>query len=193
MRSRPGERFHYNNGGFVLLGLVIEQTSGMTYADYVEEHVFARAEMRDAGFFEVDRLPPRTALGFLPDGRNNSTELTGKGMPDGGAYVSAADMGAFWDALLGGTLLGAKKVERLVQPHSAIDSTEDDGACYGYGLWLPRSGGTVARYSCSGADPGVAFFSSCYLAQQVDLTVLGNTEAAAWPMVTAMARLIEAE
>ena len=193
MRSQPGQRFHYNNGGFVLLGLVIERASGVAYADYVERHVFGRAGMHDAGFFELDALPPRTALGYLPDGRPNSTELTIKGMPDGGAYVTAADMGAFWDTLLAGRLLGRAMRERLLHPHVAVGPTEDDGSHYGYGVWLTVVGDSVTRATVTGADPGVAFVSTRFPARHIDLSVLCNTEADAWPMFAELARLVESD
>jgi len=75
---------HYNNGGFVLLGLVIEAVSGMAYTDSVEQHVLARAGMLDSGFFEMNDLPPRTAYGYLRDGRTNIYEVPIRVMPDGG-------------------------------------------------------------------------------------------------------------
>lgn len=40
MKSASGERFHYNNAGFIVLGLVVEQHSGLAFTDYVEEHIF---------------------------------------------------------------------------------------------------------------------------------------------------------
>ena len=37
----------------------------------------------------------------------------------------------------------------------------------------------------------MAFASSCFPAQRVDLTVLGNTDADAWPMLAELVRAIE--
>ena len=39
MKFRPGERFDYNDGGFILLGLVIEAISGLSFAEYIEKHL----------------------------------------------------------------------------------------------------------------------------------------------------------
>jgi CubicO group peptidase (beta-lactamase class C family) len=36
----PGERWSYNNSGYVLLGAIIEQVSGVSYADFVETRIF---------------------------------------------------------------------------------------------------------------------------------------------------------
>ena len=187
MRARPGERFHYNNAGFVLLGLVIEQLSGRSYVEYVEEQVFARAGMAGAGFFAQDRLPGRVALGYLDDGRSNIYEVTAMGMPDGGAYVTAADMGALWDALLGHRLLGPELTAQMLGPQVAVGPRGGDGSHYGYGLWLDVVDETVRRRTIAGADPGVAFMSSHYPDSAIDITVLGNTNADAWPVFAAIA------
>ena len=180
---------HYNNGGFVLLGLVIEAVSGMAYTDYVEQHVLARAGMFDSGFFEMNDLPPRTAYGYLRDGRTNIYEVPIRGMPDGGAFVTAPDMAAFWDALMGNQLLGAEMTAAFLQPRVEV-SSGDDGVHYGYGLWMDVAEGAVTRYTCAGADPGVAFVSSHFPSEQIELTVLGNSEADAWPLFAALKRLL---
>lgn len=190
MKFSPGERFSYNNGGYVLLGLVIEAASGMAYADYVERHVFARAGMTDSGFFEMNDLPTRTAYGYLADGRTNIYEVTIRGMPDGGAIVTAPDMASFWDALFGHRLIGSEMTARLLHPHVAVTPGSDDDRHYGYGLWMAVEGGAVSRYSITGADPGVAFASVHFVADHIELTLLGNTESDMWPLFEAMKQLI---
>ncbi len=60
----PGSRWEYSNYGFVLLGALIEAASGVSYYDYVREHVF-----RPAGMTSTDSLPesedvPGRAVGY---------------------------------------------------------------------------------------------------------------------------------
>lgn len=43
------QRFKYSNIGYSLLGLVIETASGLSYADYVTEHVVGRLGLSDTG------------------------------------------------------------------------------------------------------------------------------------------------
>ena len=57
MLARPGGPFVYNNGGFVILGAVIEAVSGEAYRTFVEREVLARANMRRSGFFAFNQLP----------------------------------------------------------------------------------------------------------------------------------------
>jgi CubicO group peptidase (beta-lactamase class C family) len=46
----PGEEQIYNNSAFFLVGLVIEKVSGMSYGEYVKQHLFDRAGMPDAHY-----------------------------------------------------------------------------------------------------------------------------------------------
>lgn len=190
MKFPPGQRFSYSNGGYVLLGLVIETVSGMAYADYVQHHIFDRAGMVDSGFFEMNGLPANTAYGYLEDGRTNIYEIPIKGMPDGGAFVTAGDMASFWEALFEYRLIGPAMTARFIHPHVAADSDGDTERHYGYGLWIAVDDGMVTRYSISGADPGVAFASVFFVAGEIDLTLLGNTESDAWPLFTALKELV---
>src|SRR5690606_20465551 len=50
----PGQGVRYNNVAFVLLGLVIERASGLSYRDFVRQHVFAPAGMSGADFCAMD-------------------------------------------------------------------------------------------------------------------------------------------
>ena len=31
MKFQPGEQFHYNNAGYIVLGLIVEQQSGLVF------------------------------------------------------------------------------------------------------------------------------------------------------------------
>ncbi len=190
MKFGSGERFSYSNGGYVLLGLVIEAASRMAYADYVESYVFARAGMTDSGFFEMNDLPEHTAYGYLDDGRTNIYEVPIKGMPDGGAFVTARDMSSFWDALFGHRLLGSEMTGVFLHPHVAVNPGTDDDRHSGYGLWIAATDGAVSRYTSSGADPGVAYVSTCFVTDNVELTILGNTESDAWPLFSVLKEFI---
>ena len=159
------------------------------YQDYVERHVFETAGMTDSGFFGLNDLPPRTAYGYLSDGRTNIYDLTVRGMPDGGAFVTAPDMAQFWDALLGNRLLAAEMTQTLLHPHVEEHPGTDD-VHYGYGMWMVAEGGVASRYAISGEDPGVAFISARFVAEDIELTMLGNTESDAWPLYEQLKQLI---
>lgn len=67
MMYPKGERFQYNNTGFVVLAMIIEQATGMVFDEYLKENVFLPAGMGDTGYFELDRLPRNCANAYIWD------------------------------------------------------------------------------------------------------------------------------
>ena len=47
----PGTNEQYSNGGYILLGAIIEKVSGKSYYDYVRENIFKPAGMIEYRFF----------------------------------------------------------------------------------------------------------------------------------------------
>ena len=39
MKYRVGERFHYNNAGYIVLGLIVEHATGMDFSAYIQQHL----------------------------------------------------------------------------------------------------------------------------------------------------------
>lgn len=190
----PGERFHYNNAGFVLLGLVVEHLAGMPFQRYVEQHVFAAAGMHASGFFASDQLPEQTAIGYIdsdtpPGWRSNIFAIPIIGGGDGGAYVTAPDIGRFWQALLGNQLLPVAATQRMLSPHVTADAE----TAYGYGIWMARDSTGAWKYRMIGGDPGVCYTSTCYPAQDMQIIVLGNVSRGAWNIARALEELVEAD
>lgn len=186
MKLKPGERFAYSNGGFVLLGLIIEAVTGQSYIDYVTQCVIQPAGMTDSGFFMTDRLPANTALGYIDhaDGtwRTNVFELPIIGCADGGLFATAPDLSRFWDALFEHRLMGAAMLEQFLHPHVPFRAGTDDMRHYGYGIWMMHVDGTTYRYYGVGSDPGISFVSTRFAQQNLDVTVIGNTADGAWPV-----------
>src|SRR6266536_1598000 len=61
----PGQRFAYCNGGFVVLALIAERTSGVPFHELVRMRVCEPAGMGATEFLRSDELPGRAALGYL--------------------------------------------------------------------------------------------------------------------------------
>lgn len=178
----PGERFHYNNGGYVVLGLIIEQQTGMRFTDVIEERIFAPCGMTDSGYFRLDALPPRTAHAYVDeeDGswHTNIYDIPVIGQPDGGAFVTALDMAKFWDALSDHHLLRAETVERMLTPHAVAN--DEETWFYGYGVWMIKRDDGRLAYHVEGCDPGVAFMSQVNPERKSEITVLGNSDDMTW-------------
>jgi CubicO group peptidase (beta-lactamase class C family) len=54
----PGITHHYSNAGDVLLGVILAEVSGMTFADAVVTRVFAPAAMTASGYPPIDEVHP---------------------------------------------------------------------------------------------------------------------------------------
>jgi CubicO group peptidase (beta-lactamase class C family) len=113
-----GTGFSYCNGGYVLLALIAERASGLSYHDLVLERVCGPAGMKDTAFLRSDELPRRAALGYLAaDGlRTNVLHLPVRGVGDGGIYTTAADLRAFWTGLVTGRIVSLKWVAEMTRP-----------------------------------------------------------------------------
>ncbi|MCA1023705.1 serine hydrolase domain-containing protein [Halobacillus litoralis] len=178
MNGRPGERFHYNNAAYILLGLIIEQQTGEAYTDYVQSEIFDRFGMYDSGYFSLDQLPVNTAIGYINDKekgtwRTNVYSIPKQGGSDGGAFLSAPDMAKFWEALFQYELLSEEMTSRLLQPHVQVN----EEVHYGYGIWLNQKDEHIYKYHVMGCDPGVSFRSSYYPDAGLITVVPSNQES----------------
>jgi CubicO group peptidase (beta-lactamase class C family) len=191
MKFSPGERFAYSNGGFVLLGLAVEEVTDRPFTEYVAEEVLGLAGMESSGYFAMDRLPASTAYGYVEeDGgwRTNFFSVPVVGGGDGGAFTTAGDMERFWRALLEHRLLKIPTTRRMLTPHASVD----EGYAYGYGVWMAETP-VGWRYYVIGEDPGVSMGSSYYPSLDVVVTVLCNTADGAWDLYRVLRTAIEGD
>jgi CubicO group peptidase (beta-lactamase class C family) len=174
----PGQRFKYNNSGYVLLALLAERASGASFRRLVAERVCARAGMADTGFLRSDEPAGRAALGYLERAglRTNVLHLPVRGSGDGGAYSTASDVAALWRALFAGRIVPLGRVAEMVRPRSDVPA---EGRRYGLGFWLHPRGGAVAL---QGYDAGVSFSSVCDPEAGTTHTVISNWTDGAWPL-----------
>ena len=70
LEFKPGERFAYSNSGYVLLGYIIEKSSGMSYEDYVQERIFKPLGMKDTGYDHFEQILSHRATGYARKGGN---------------------------------------------------------------------------------------------------------------------------
>lgn len=105
----PGTAERYSNGGYVVLGLIIEKVTGRSYYDYVQETVFNPAGMTRSGWFGSDEIVPDRATGYThgwnaaaedsPELRSNVLTKPGIGSSAGGGYSTVDDLLNFVNAL----------------------------------------------------------------------------------------------
>jgi D-alanyl-D-alanine carboxypeptidase len=98
LEFEPGTNNRYSNGGFIVLGAIIEKVCGTDYYTYVRKNIFEPCGMRDTDSYESRRGVPNLALGYTREGApvgrrivNNAT-LPMRGSSAGGGYSTAPDM-----------------------------------------------------------------------------------------------------
>ena len=164
----PGTANHYSNAGYVLLGILLSEVSGLPFTEAVETRVFEPAGMRSSGYPALDEVHPGVAVGYLrpltPDGpwRTNVFSVPAVGGGDGGAVVSAPDVELFLRAVQTGGIWRGVTPEVVLAPRFEAD----DRWSPAYGVDV-RDDGVFVK---DGGDPGVGAFAR--LNPNTDTTVV---------------------
>lgn len=142
----PGTRWEYSNSGYVLLAMVVEKRSGISFGDFLRQRIFAPLGMtgtiaHEKGRDEVTHRAyghTRTAAGWGETDQSSTSATLG----DGGVYTSLDDLEKWDRALAGHTLLTAKEMEPALTPAIAANGAplqQSDGSLaplYGFGWFL---------------------------------------------------------
>ena len=170
----PGAGFRYNNSAYFLLGEIVAQVSGKSFAAYLHDTFFEPLGMKDTGIY-VNRSPPAgMARGY--------SYLEGKFAPAldwdmswaGGAgalYSTVGDLFRWNEALFGGRVLNPDSFKAAITPVQLPPGI--DGMSYGYGLMVFEE----KRLPAIGHGGGLNGWSSDLLRfpeQHCTVVVLGN-------------------
>ena len=184
MMYQAGEKFQYNNSGYVILGLIIESVTGQLFDEYLSEKVFLPSEMLDTGYYELDRLPAKCANAYIFDESRhqyytNIYSVDAKGTGAGGAFTTVVDIEKFWKKLLNGNLVS---ITTLTEMFSVQSCAEDD--YYGYGVWLEKVDETVFHPFFQGGDPGVSFLSRYNPDSRLRVHIISNKGQSVWKLAS---------
>jgi CubicO group peptidase (beta-lactamase class C family) len=152
----PGEKYAYNNSGYVLLGAIVEKVSGKTYEEYLSEKILEPLGMTGTYYGSASRIIPKRAQGYaLVNGQFQNAEYLSMTLPfSAGALLSTVDDLAKWDRALYGTgLLSQASLEKWWKPFSLANG---ESTHYGFG-WSISSyqgrrgvghGGGINGFTC---------------------------------------------
>ena len=181
-----GERYKYNNAGYILLGLAIEALTGQTYFDTVRQHVFARANMAQADFISLDGVTSNLAEGYVLEEddesekktwRKNIYSTTPEAAADGGAVATAVDLWRFSEALRNGRLISPASTEAMLKPHISQSDGPISGYLWQYGFgseFVLSTAGELIRWGHTGEEDGVSCRFYHYPGPGLDVIILGN-------------------
>ena len=170
LETRPGEQFAYNNQGYNLLAHIIEQASGQSYADFLQETIFTPLNMRDSGYIDSSS---GVAAGYTYRYATDAVEYVQLPISDGeGQLYSTTEDLLLWDrALYTDQLLPQAELEPMFERY--VPETDYPPFGYGYG-WLVTK--LLGRPVLAGAgwSAGAATFYLRYPADGLTLIMLMN-------------------
>jgi CubicO group peptidase (beta-lactamase class C family) len=176
----PGERFHYSNVGYRILGCVLEDVTGKPYAQLVRERILDPLGLDAAEPTITSETRKRLAVGYQrwyddrPARRQDPlvpAPWVETGTADGAQATTAEDLAAFLRVLLneGEPLLSAESFELMSRPAVEIG----DGWSCGLGLWVgTRDGRSVLGHG--GSMPGFGAAMDAYADAGLGAVVLLN-------------------
>lgn len=90
---KPGKKFKYNNGGYLLLGGIVEIVSGIPYLEYLQKEIFIPLGMQHTGYADYDQditnLSQGHLPGFVPDESLYNYSML---LPIGGLFSTLPDL-----------------------------------------------------------------------------------------------------
>jgi len=170
----PGSRFSYSNYGFILLGRIVEEVSGLGYDDYIQRHIFRPARMDSTGNLPESAVLPRRAVGYMgSDGRLRRADetLPFGGTSSGGGYSTVGDFHRFVNGLTSHRLLRSETLRRLIDGGIRTD----DGQFFRFDFGGSMEG--TGRYiGHNGAAPGQSGALYHFLDSDFTVVVLSNRD-----------------
>lgn len=141
----PGEKFDYNNSGYVLLGYILELVSGEKYEDFIEKHIFQKLGMNRSSYATDRQIINNRAYGYhkKESGYVNKTNINLSIPFSSGSLMSTInDMLKWQDALNKNLLIKAENSQKAFKNYK-LNNGED--YTYGYGWHIRERNGITSR------------------------------------------------
>jgi CubicO group peptidase (beta-lactamase class C family) len=173
----PGTGYAYNNSGYYLLGMIIEEITGETYADHLRETIFEPLGLEATYYCSNEPIIRHRAAGYarLEGELVNAAMLSMTSPFAAGALCSTVvDLVSWQGALRDNRLIDAATFERMITPETLEDGSP---LTYGYGLSVGELGGHE-KISHGGGINGFNTALAYYPGDDLTIVVLANTEGA---------------
>ncbi|MEP7344007.1 MAG: serine hydrolase domain-containing protein [Gemmatimonadaceae bacterium] len=170
----PGEDQVYNNSAFFLLGLIIEKVSGVSYASFIKERLFAPNGMSSSRYCDERMIQKKRTHGYDagPGGLTVKAYLDQTWPFSAGSLCSTVgDMIAWNRALHGGRVLSPSSYRELTSPARLADGT---ALRYGMGISLTNIAGHRSIHHSGGIN-GYVSESAYFPDDDAIIVVLINT------------------
>jgi CubicO group peptidase (beta-lactamase class C family) len=175
---KPGSQWRYSNTGYILLGMIIERTSGQPYSEFMRSNIFVPLGMTNSGYDRAADILKERASGYrIKDGAIANGDFIDMTVPyaAGGIYSTVEDMFRWNEALAqDGKLLSEDSLKQMFTEYSEAIY---QGQHYGYGVVISRQKFGKLLYYHGGGVEGFSSSIQRYPSQQVCIVVLSNLES----------------
>ncbi len=171
----PGTQWHYNNTGYYLLGMLIEQVTGQKYDQFLTQRIFKPLGMAHTRLNNRYDLVPERVIGYSWSGKAwVNAEFVSPTQPfSAGALLSTVLDMAKWDAALYTTkLLKAETLQQMWTPTILKSGEKQD---YGFG-WIVSKVNKHRMVVHGGGIDGFNTYISRYPEDRLTVIVLTNTD-----------------
>ena len=124
----PGTKFDKSESNYFLLGEIIEQASGMSYADYLKTAMFAPLGMGSSNFEPDEKM----ALAYDKAANTKSLNYKGVGYSAFGMISSVSDLLKWTDGLLNNQVLAPASFKLMFS--NQVSGIKDNKISYGFGV-----------------------------------------------------------
>jgi CubicO group peptidase (beta-lactamase class C family) len=175
MDFAPGTKWNYSNSGYFLLGYIIEQVSGITYQQYIEENIFKPAGMTNSYYNDYKEIIKNRVTGYGKDdnGFTNPLNLNSTVAYSAGSLLSTVeDMFNYYQALNSYKLVSKESLEKTRTRYKLSDGKETD---YGYGVQVANWGVPVIYHL--GGGSGFTTFQVYYPEKDLNFILFTNCKS----------------
>lgn len=173
--SAPGEKFEYNNAGYLLLALIVEKASGQPFSKFMHENIFKPLGMnRTLVWDEKKPKIEHLALSYAPaEGAFKPIEPVSDTFVFGakGVITTTEDLVKWIAALDTPKLVKPEMLELAFTPMKLSNGSESS---YGFGWWLGKENG-LATIEHPGGYLGYRANIKRYPSEKTTIAVLSNS------------------
>jgi len=167
----PGEKFKYNNSGYVILGYIIEKVTEQSYANFVEEQIFKKLKMAASQYASNSEVIHNRASGYQDnEGYINTREISFTLTYSTGSLMSSVNDMFTWQEAIKNNLLICKETTEKAFTNFTLNNGEPIN--YGYG-WNIKTINNIRSFEHGGAIWG--FKSMGVYLPDLDIYVIGLT------------------
>lgn len=182
----PGEKWSYDNSGYVLLTYLIEKVTGDSYEKFVRENIFTPLGMKDTGYDSNSAIIRHRASGYSPGrGGAENAGFIHMTVPQGAGalYSTTADLLKWEQGLFGGKVLQPASLEKMTTPFKNN---------YAFGLMVETVGGHK-KISHGGGIEGFNTDLTYFPNDKLTVVVLANLNGPASDIAAKLAAVAHGE